>query len=219
MLFVPALRPFLGRTTFRWSPPPRVHTLKLDSKVSVLLGSSAPRMQHGGVNRAANRETERKFLVHADQVRRLLCTSQGTHLAQGYLCSEPDRTVRVRVAGMSGFLTIKGRTHGCTRAEYEYPIPVEDARELLNTLCVQPLIEKVRYRIPAKEAGLVWEIDEFLGDNAPLILAEIELPTPETAFERPTWLADEVTLDERYYNSALQKRPYRVWGTETDDSR
>ncbi|KAF6000765.1 hypothetical protein F1559_003234 [Cyanidiococcus yangmingshanensis] len=169
-------------------------------------------MQPEGVPRVTNQEIERKFLVEADAIRCLLQQSQGTHYAQGYLCAEPDRTVRVRIAGHEAFLTVKGRTRGYTRAEYEYPIPLRDAEELLETLCPPPLVEKVRYRIPASEPGLVWEIDEFLGDNAPLILAEIELPTEDTSFERPGWLGQEVTDDERYYNASLQRHPYRLWG-------
>jgi adenylate cyclase len=175
-------------------------------------------MEHSRTTRAANQEIERKFLVRTEVLRPLLEKSQGTRYAQGYLCAEPDRTVRVRVAGQEAFLTIKGRTHGCTRAEYEYPIPVRDAENMLGTLCPLPLVEKVRYRIPAKEPGLVWEIDEFQGENAPLVLAEIELPSADTSFERPPWLAQEVTNDERYYNAMLQKHPYRLWGLDPETS-
>ncbi|HIK56681.1 MAG TPA: CYTH domain-containing protein [Synechococcales cyanobacterium M55_K2018_004] len=152
-------------------------------------------------------EIERKFLVVGDAWRSL---GSGTVYRQGYLNTEKERTVRVRVAGDRGFLTIKGVSEGIARSEFEYPIPLEDANELLDHLCDRPLVEKVRYRIPWGE--LVWEVDEFLGENAGLILAEIELPDASYPLELPDWIGEEVSHDPRYYNSALAKNPFCNWG-------
>lgn len=150
-------------------------------------------------------EIERKFLLASDAWR---AGAVGTEYRQGYLSRDPARTVRVRVAGEQAFLTIKGRNEGISRAEFEYAIPLADALALLP-LCEGPLIEKVRYRIP--QGDLCWEIDEFLGQNAGLTVAEIELPTADTPFERPAWLGYEVSGDPRYYNSSLSKTPYSEW--------
>ncbi|PUA28501.1 MAG: adenylate cyclase [Cellvibrio sp. 79] len=149
-------------------------------------------------------EIERKFLVHGDAWR----DAPAVFYSQGYLSRAKERTVRVRVAGEEAFLTIKGITTGASRAEFEYPIPLWDARNLL-ALCEQPLIEKYRRKI--LHEGFVWEVDEFLGDNAGLVIAEIELPTEDTLFSKPLWAGVEVTSDTRYYNSNLASQPYSRW--------
>ena len=151
-------------------------------------------------------EIERKFLVHGERWRD---GATGTLYRQGFLSTEPERTVRVRVAGERGWITVKGRTAGARRAEFEYEIPAADAREMLDTLCKRPLIEKVRYTVRA--GGHVWEIDVFQGDNAGLVVAEIELEAEDEAFEKPSWIGDEVTEDPRYFNSSLVEHPYSAW--------
>ena len=152
------------------------------------------------------KEIERKFLVKGDAWRAL---AKGTTYRQGYLNSAKERTVRVRTAEDKAFLTIKGLTLGATRAEYEYAIPFDEGKAMLDALAEKPLIEKKRYKIPA--GGLTWEIDEFLGDNAGLIVAEVELKSEDQAFDRPAWLGDEVTGDTRYYNANLIKKPFTRW--------
>jgi adenylate cyclase len=152
------------------------------------------------------KEIERKFLVEGDAWRAL---AKGTNYRQGYLNSAKERAVRVRTAEDKAFLTIKGLTVGATRAEYEYEIPFDEGKAMLDALAEKPLIEKKRYKIPA--GGLTWEIDEFLGDNAGLIVAEVELKSEDQAFERPLWLGDEVTGDPRYYNANLIKKPFTRW--------
>ncbi len=151
-------------------------------------------------------EIERKFLVHKDAWR-----TQGEHvlLRQGYLSSNPDRVVRVRIEGNTASMTIKGRTSGATRGEWEYAIPVADAQVLLEGLCERPLIEKYRTRIVHE--GMTWEVDEFLGDNAGLIVAEIELQSEGQAFSKPDWVSEEVTHDPRYFNANLIRHPYTTW--------
>jgi adenylate cyclase len=151
-------------------------------------------------------EIERKFLVRDARWKAL---GQGALLRQGYLSSQPDRIVRVRIEAESAMLTIKGRTIGATRSEWEYPIPLEDANAFLNELCEKPIIEKIRYRI--RHDGMMWEVDEFLGDNAGLVVAEIELEAEDQAFSKPDWIGEEVTHDSRYFNANLLKRPYNTW--------
>ncbi|MCU0524207.1 MAG: CYTH domain-containing protein [Elainella sp. Prado103] len=151
-------------------------------------------------------EIERKFLVRGEAWRSL---AEGILYRQGYLSIEPDRTVRVRIAGNQGYLTIKGLSDGIRRAEYEYAIPIQDATELLDTLCQPPLIEKQRYRIAWGDA--IWEVDEFLGDNQGLIVAEIELNHPDQPFDRPDWIGAEVSHDPRYFNASLVKYPFCQW--------
>ena len=150
-------------------------------------------------------EIERKFLVRNDTWK----TSNSTLFRQGYLTTDPNRTVRVRMAGNKGYLTLKGLNRGAVRLEYEYSIAVQDAREILDQLCHHPLIEKRRYRV--EHAGCNWEIDEFLGNNLGLVLAELELDYEDQPFDRPTWLGEEVTYDDRYFNSSLVKNPYNEW--------
>lgn len=151
-------------------------------------------------------EIERKFLVNSDAWR---AQASGTRFRQGFLSTDPDRTVRVRAAGARGTLTIKGRTVGARRPEYEYEIPLADAEQMLDTLCERPLIEKVRFEL--HDGTHLWEIDVFEGDNAGLVVAEIELESEEESFERPDWLGEEVTDDPRYFNANLVENPYRTW--------
>lgn len=150
-------------------------------------------------------EIERKFLVRSTEWR----TGAGTRLVQGYLNRDPQRTVRVRIAGPAAFLTIKGRLEGPARPEFEYSIPLDEAQQLL-TLCEGPLIDKVRYEVQC--ADVLWEIDEFHGQNAGLVVAEVELDSADQEFQRPDWLGAEVTDDPRYFNSYLAKHPYGTWG-------
>lgn len=151
-------------------------------------------------------EIERKFLVRGDRWKTL---GQGTSIQQGYLSSHPDRIVRVRIDGAAAMLTIKGRTVGMTRGEWEYPIPLADAQSFLAELCEKPLIEKTRYRI--LDEGMLWEVDEFYGDNAGLVVAEIELESEDQAFSKPDWVGQEVTDDARYFNANLLRYPYSAW--------
>lgn len=153
-------------------------------------------------------EIERKFLLSSDAWRGL---DPGSDFRQGYLLAAADRTVRVRTVGERGYLTIKGRSEGASRAEYEYEIPIDDARELLDELCLRPLIEKRRHRIP--HAGLTWEVDEFFGENHGLVLAEVELEAVDQPAELPPWIGEEVTGDPRYFNAALVTRPYSTWNS------
>ncbi len=151
-------------------------------------------------------EIERKFLV-----RDLSWKSdvQGVYIAQGYLCTEPGRTVRIRIAGEKAWITIKGKNDGIARSEFEYAVPLEDARQLL-ALCGELTVEKIRYRVPAGN-NLTWEIDEFLKLNKDLYVAEIELVSVQQPFVTPSWLGDEVSEDRRYYNSCLARFPYSLW--------
>jgi len=155
-------------------------------------------------------EIERTFLVTGDSWRR---EAGGTLLRQGYLCTDPERTVRVRLAGEGATLTIKGKTEGISRAEFEYPIPAAEGAELLDRLCLRPLIEKTRYRL--NHAGRVWEIDEFFGDNTGLVLAEVELESADAPLELPAWAGREVSDDPRYYNANLVQSPFTTWPQET----
>ncbi len=152
-------------------------------------------------------ETERKFLVDHDAWKKLE-KPPGQVLYQGYLCIDENKTVRVRVAGEHGFITIKGESSGCSRREFEYPISVAEAEEILN-LFTKNIIKKTRYRIHYK--NLLWEVDEFRDENNGLILAEIELDNENDRFEKPDWIGREVTTDHRYYNSYLCVHPYSSW--------
>jgi adenylate cyclase len=151
-------------------------------------------------------EIERKFLLVGDAWRLLATPSL---MRQGYLCADPARTVRVRIERDRATLTIKGKTEGATRAEFEYDIPVDEAAQLLDHLCQRPLIEKTRRRIDI--GGHTWEVDEFLGENAGLAVAEIELACEQERFAKPDWIGEEVTGDPRYYNSSLIRFPYSQW--------
>lgn len=151
-------------------------------------------------------EIERKFLVRDDSWKAL---GRGALLRQGYLSSAAERIVRVRIEGDVAMLTIKGRSSGATRGEWEYPIPLADAQDFLDRLCERPIIEKKRYRIAHE--GMTWEVDEFLGENAGLVVAEIELETEDQAFAKPAWVGEEVTQDTRYFNANLLRHPYTSW--------
>ena len=152
-------------------------------------------------------EIERKYLVRSDGWRTGVA---GTRYRQGYLSTDPGRSVRVRVGAGKGFITIKGLTVNMTRPEYEYPVPVNDANEMLDTLCLRPIIEKTRYAIDY--AGLRWEVDEFEGENAGLIIAEVELAAADQPIQLPDWIGKEVTDDPRYYNASLIASPFARWG-------
>ncbi|MEB3826919.1 CYTH domain-containing protein [Phormidium sp. CCY1219] len=151
-------------------------------------------------------EIERKFLVKNESWRSLAI---GTVYRQGYIVANAQQSVRVRIIGQEAYLTIKGATVGRTRAEFEYPIPLEDARQMLETLCQPPFIEKKRYKVNWGE--LVWEIDEFDGDNKGLIVAEVELVDENQVIELPEWVGEEVSHDPRFYNVNLIHHPYCRW--------
>ncbi|MFT5300686.1 MAG: adenylate cyclase [Mariniblastus sp.] len=153
-------------------------------------------------------EIERKFLVTGDAWR----NAPSLYYCQGYLNDDKLRTVRVRVAGPIGWLTIKGQTVGISRKEFEYEIPLADALEMLQ-LCYQPLIEKNRRIV--KHDGNNWEVDEFLKENAGLVVAELELETPNQSFSKPDWIGKEVTTDKRYFNSRLASHPFSKWDDST----
>jgi adenylate cyclase len=151
-------------------------------------------------------EIERKFLV---DTARWVPRDAGQLLVQGYLSSVPERTVRVRLAGERAQLTIKGKSEGIVRSEFEYEIPVEHARVMLDELCERPFIEKRRHREDV--GGRTWEIDVFAGDNTGLVVAELELDAADEVFELPAWVTAEVSDDPRYYNANLLRAPYRTW--------
>lgn len=151
-------------------------------------------------------EIEKKFLIKNDSWRHL---AQGKNYCQGYLSREKGCTVRVRTIGERGILTIKGPSTNDMRQEFEYDIPIAEAREMLDKLCQKPLIEKTRYKIPAGE--FVWEVDEFDGENKGLIFAEIELQFVGQQFAIPDWIGKEVTEDSRYYNANLVSHPFCRW--------
>jgi CYTH domain-containing protein len=155
------------------------------------------------------REIERKFLLRNDAWRSL---AKGTKYRQGYLSSAKECIVRVRVLDNRGYLTVKGIARGALRREFEYDIPQKDAEAMLKELCQKPIIEKNRYKIPF--SGLVWEIDEFLGDNQGLIVAEVELDSEDQPFTKPDWIGEEVTDDPRYFNSNLIAYPFTKWRRE-----
>ena len=151
-------------------------------------------------------EIERKFRTKGVD---FLANQEGERLTQGYLSHDPRATVRLRVQGDHAWLTIKGKTHGASRSEFEYPIPTADAHAMLDEMCPRGVIDKTRYRVKVGEH--VWEVDEFHGDNQGLVVAEVELDSEDQPFERPPWLGEEVTDDPRYYNSALSRTPYGQW--------
>ncbi len=153
------------------------------------------------------KEIERKFLV---QTGAWTPRDAGIHFKQGYLNTQKERVVRVRIEGEKAKLTIKGVTTGVTRSEFEYVIPVEDASILLDNLCEKPLIDKHRHK--EVHGGKTWEIDVFHGENEGLVVAEIELANETENFVRPDWAGEEVSSDPRYFNSNLLKHPFKNWG-------
>lgn len=152
------------------------------------------------------KEIERKFLVADPSI---IDGVAGVVYRQGYLSTVPERTVRVRVAGDHGHITVKGRAIGQTRPEFEYEIPLDDADEMLSLLCERPVIEKRRYRIAY--SGHTWEVDVFGGENLGLVVAEVELDREDEAVDLPDWVGAEVTDDPRYLNANLVARPFRRW--------
>ena len=152
-------------------------------------------------------EIERKFLVNGDFKS---CAESHSRIAQAYICKESGRTVRVRIRDNKGYLTIKGASddNGLSRYEWEKEISLQEAEELMK-LSATPVIDKTRYLVPF--AGHTFEVDEFYGDNEGLIMAEVELSSPDEAFEKPEWLGEEVTGDRRYYNSCLTEHPFCSW--------
>ncbi|CAL1239258.1 CYTH domain-containing protein [Candidatus Methylocalor cossyra] len=152
-------------------------------------------------------EIERKFLVVDDSWR--AAVRESVPLCQGYLNDERDCSVRVRISGQRAWLNLKSVTLGAERHEFEYEIPLDDARQMLRVLSRKPIIEKTRHFV---EVGPhTWEVDVFEGENAGLVVAEIELETPDQPFEKPSWVGEEVTFDPRYYNTNLATRPFRSW--------
>jgi adenylate cyclase len=152
-------------------------------------------------------EIERKFLVSGDFKSNV---AKQTRITQGYLSSVPERTVRVRVKGDKGFITIKGigNQSGTSRYEWEKEIPASKVRELLE-ICEPGVIDKTRYLV--QFGGLSFEVDEFYGDNDGLVIAEVELESEDQQFDKPEWLGEEVTGEVKYYNSMLMKNPYKNW--------
>ncbi|MCH8487788.1 MAG: CYTH domain-containing protein [Candidatus Cyclonatronum sp.] len=153
------------------------------------------------------KEIERKFLVKGEFKS---AAEKQMRITQGYLSSVPERTVRVRIKGEKGFITIKGigSSSGASRYEWEKEIPVSEVNELLE-ICEPGVIDKTRYQVPF--GGLTFEVDEFYGDNDGLTVAEVELSSEDQAFDKPEWLGEEVTGDVKYYNSMLMKNPYKNW--------
>lgn len=151
-------------------------------------------------------EIEHKYRVVGDAWRGL---GSSTEFRQGYLSTVKERTVRVRAAGDLGTLTIKGLTVDATRHEFEYEIPVADAKAMLDELCEQPIIEKTRHVVEVD--GMTWEIDEFVGVNAGLVVAEVELDSADQTYALPEWVGEDVTNDPRYFNANLVAHPYTEW--------
>lgn len=152
------------------------------------------------------KEIERKFLMANENWRGRV---EGVPYCQGYIATRNHRTVRVRIAGPVAYLTLKGPVQGVSRPEFEYEIPVVEAQEILESLCDRPFVAKTRYKIPVGD--LIWEVDEFEGENGGLILAEVELESEAQSFDLPDWIGPEVTGDPRYYNSYLVQNPFRSW--------
>ena len=150
-------------------------------------------------------EIERKFLINKEKMK---IDVRGEYLCQGYLTDDPERTVRIRIAGEHAFLTIKGRSKGISRSEFEYPVPVSEAREMLK-MAIFPPIEKTRYKVQYE--GLLWELDVFHGSNDGLLLAEVELQSEDQEIALPPWVGQEVSDDPRYFNSNLAKFPFNSW--------
>ena len=152
-------------------------------------------------------EIEKKFLVINDNWRKYVTKSN--NYVQGYFSTDKSCSIRLRISNSNARLNIKSATLGVTRAEYDYPVPLEDAKEMLNTLCIKPLIEKTRYQVPLENH--IWEIDVFNGENKGLIVAEVELASADESFKLPDWIGEEVSHDPRYYNVCLVEHPYKNW--------
>jgi len=152
------------------------------------------------------KEIERKFLIKSTEYRHL---AEAVDYRQGYICRSAEKVVRIRLAGDKAYITIKGTATGYTRDEFEYEIPPDDARQMLDKLCEKPLIEKTRRVIELSDK--TWVVDEFEGENKGLIVAEVELLFSDEPFEIPIWIGNEVTGDSRYYNSNLVINPYKNW--------
>jgi len=150
-------------------------------------------------------EIERKFLLKPGT---WTPEGSGKRLTQGYLSRDPDRTVRVRIAGREAFMTVKSRRTGISRTEIEFPIPFQHARDLMSR-CFQPVIDKTRHEV--MHDGMLWEVDVFHGENDGLVVAEIELPAEDTSFTLPEWIGEEVSHDLRYTNSRLSEHPFQSW--------
>ena len=151
-------------------------------------------------------EIERKFLVMDP---RCIEGVRGERFVQGWISRTRDATVRIRIGEGRAWLTIKGRSEGISRLEFEYPIPVADAEQCMSELCDGAVIDKTRYLLPVGQH--IWEVDVFGGENTGLVLAEVELSAEDEAFERPGWIGEEVSLDPRYFNSNLVKNPFSRW--------
>ena len=159
-------------------------------------------------------EIERKFLVKPDEWQQFCqvpdpALLSSTLYRQGYIFSSVSKTVRIRIAGDRGFITIKGPTQGYARSEFEYEIPLADAIAMLDQLCAPPLIEKTRHRVAWDH--LIWEVDEFAGENQGLVMAEVELTDANQAITLPAWAGAEVSHDPRYFNANLAKHPFTRW--------
>lgn len=152
-------------------------------------------------------ETERKFLVKNNSYRQ---TGRKVRITQGYISTDPGKVVRVRIYDDKAFLTFKSLNKGISRFEFEFEIDTVRAMEMLEKLCIQPFIDKFRYLVEYN--GFTWEVDEFLGENEGLVVAEIELPAENTPFDLPAWVGAEVTQDPKYLNSNLVKHPFSTWG-------
>jgi len=154
-------------------------------------------------------EIERKFLIINDNWKTL--ASEQTEYTQGYFTTHKECSIRIRVAGDNANINIKSATLGIYRSEFDYLIPVKDAKEMLDNLCIHPLIEKIRYKI--QYDNHTWEVDVFSGENEGLIVAEIELNSVDEKFRKPDWIGEEVSDDPRYYNVCLVERPYKSWSS------
>lgn len=152
-------------------------------------------------------EIERKYLVVNDKWRDNILSQ--SELKQGYISNDTNATVRVRIAGDKAYLNLKSATKGISRSEFEYPIPLEDAEQMLEQLAQQPFIHKTRYKVRCGEH--VWDLDLFAGENRGLVMAEVELSREDEPFELPAWAGEEVSGDPRYYNACLAKHPYSRW--------
>lgn len=166
----------------------------------------------------AHYETERKFLVVGTAYKSQ--SYNATHIWQGYISSQNGRTVRVRIRGDKGYLTIKGPSGlaGLTRYEFDTEIPLSDARDLME-ICEPGIIDKTRYLVKSPDGRHIWEVDEFYGDNEGLVLAEVELVREDEPFTKPSFIGREVTGDRRFYNSHMRANPYKLWKEEISEAR